>query len=285
MYYSGNFQQRPNISWKAGGTTPPPVVIEAFSHFAEKLCVMTSSQIFEERSSSLTFKPMPLFSRPSNPWYLTLAILLLGFVFVKGTQALIGEMTPPIGIISDRVHLWTAPINDYFQWHPTAARIILVTTSLWIDASIVFLSLRALFGPTIRPFLELFFLGLYRQSLQFLVTLPIPEGIIWEYPGFPSLMVDYSLQHDLYFSAHTGVALLVVMELLRTQRRWLSYLGFCFLIYIVAAILCFRIHYTMDVFTGLFVALYIVYTSERPSLAVDCFLQSLDKKLRDCFKA
>ena len=186
---------------------------------------------------------------------------------------MIGEMSPPQGTIFDRLHVWTTPINQYFHEHPQAANIVLISTSLWIDASILFLCLRALFGPSIRPFLELFFFALYRECLQFLVTLPVPQGIIWEYPGFPSLMVNYSVQHDLYFSGHTGVALLIMAEFVRTKLKWFSAISFLFFGYVVMTIISFRIHYTMDVFTGVLVALYVIYTSERLSLPIDRFLQ------------
>jgi hypothetical protein len=167
-----------------------------------------------------------------------------------------------------------------FQEHASATNFVLITTSLWIDLCLIFLSLRALFGPTIRPFLEVFFFAVYRQCLQFLILLPIPEGILWRYPGFPSIMNDYSLQHDFYFSAHTGVSLLCAMELIRTGKKWLEVLGFSLFAYVVFALICLRIHYTMDIFTAIFVALYIIYTSERAAGPIDRFLQSLGKKIR-----
>lgn len=221
-----------------------------------------------------------LFSRPQNPWYLTVLLLIFGFLFLKITQFLIGSLTIPDGVIIDRLQILTTPINNYFHEHPGPANAVLITTSLWIDIGIIFLCMRALFGPTIRPFLELFLFTLYRQALQFLVSLPIPEGIIWNYPGIPSLMVDYSIQSDFYFSAHTGISILVAMELVRTGKKWLEILGFSFFAYEVLTIISFRIHYTMDIFTAIFVALYIIYTSERMSLSIDRFLQSIGKKIK-----
>lgn len=215
----------------------------------------------------------PLFSRPGNHWYVTLSFLLFGFLFVKITEALIGEMTPPQGAIFDRLHDWTAPLNCFFHQHPFAANFVLITTSFWIDAGILFLSMRALFGPSIRPFLELFLFGLFRQCLQFLVTLPIPQGIIWEYPGFPSLMANYSIQHDLYFSAHTGISLLVVLELMGTEKKWLYWTGIFFFGYVVITLITFRIHYTMDIFTALFVAMTIHLTSKEMALSIDQGMQ------------
>ena len=86
-------------------------------------------------------------------------------------------------------------------------------------------------------------------------------------------MVNYSVQHDLYFSGHTGVALLIMAEFVRTKLKWFSAISFLFFGYVVMTIISFRIHYTMDVFTGVLVALYVIYTSERLSLPIDRFLQ------------
>lgn len=215
----------------------------------------------------------PLFSKPVHPWYYIIPILLFGFGFIKITESFIGIRIPPEGVIIDKLHMWTAPINHFFHQSPLTSKTILITTSLWIDASILFLCVRAWFGPTIRPFLELFLFAVVRQSLQFLVSLPIPEGIIWEYPGFPSLMIDYSLQHDLYFSGHTGVTFLTVIELLRTHKKWLGYISLCLCALVVMTIVFFRIHYTMDIFTGFLVALSIIYISRPVSHYIDRLLQ------------
>ncbi len=225
----------------------------------------------------------PIFSRPRNPWYLTVLLIVLSFIFMKITQSLIGAMTPPLGMINDRLQNWTFPINQYFQIHKEGARALLITTSFWIDLCALFLCLRAIFGPTIRPFLELFLFGLYRQALQFLVSLPLPEGIIWTYPGFPSLVVDYVVQNDFYFSAHTGIALLCALEFVRTRKKWLDCIGFFLFGYVVITLISFRIHYTMDIFTAIFVVLYLIYTSERLSQPIDRYLQSLGKRIGKIF--
>lgn len=220
----------------------------------------------------------PLFSRPITPWYVTTALLLVGFVFIKTTEAMIGMTPPPEGIIIDKLHLWTAPINRFFHQHSIAKNTILTITTLWIDASILFLCLRSLFGPTIRPYLELLLFALCRQGLQFLVSLPIPQGIIWSDPGFPSLMINYSLQHDLFFSAHTGIAFLATIELLRTGKKWLGLIGFCFFVLTVMTIIFLRFHYTMDIFTGFLVAALIVLISKPLSQSIDQMLQRFTLK-------
>lgn len=221
------------------------------------------------------------FSSDRNPWYLTVLFFILMFTINKVSQLLIGSQAPPQGTIIDKLQILTSPINQYFLVHNNAARAVLITTSCWFDFSVIFLSLRALCGSSIRPALALFLFMIYRQTLQLLVSLPIPHDIIWFHPRFPSFFVDYSLLNDLYFSAHTGVSLLCALEFARFGKWWLTTIGFVFFAYLVSTIICFRFHYTMDVFTGALVALYVTYRANRIGPVIDQFFRAIDKKARN----
>jgi membrane-associated phospholipid phosphatase len=93
--------------------------------------------------------------------------------------------------------------------------------------------------------------------MQALCTLPAPPSMIWRYPGFPSLFVTYSVGNDYFFSGHTAIAVFGAMELARLRRRWLTALALLVVLFEVATVLILRAHYTMDVFTGAVVALWV----------------------------
>ncbi len=225
------------------------------------------------------------FSKNPNPWYFSLLFITFGIVVYEITQHLIGTLTAPQGMILDRLQILTAPINQYFHAHKKAADFVLITTSLWIDLSVVFFIFRTLFGYTIRPALALFLFTLYRQFLQFLVSLPIPQDIIWYDPGVPSIFVDYGSANDLYFSFHTGVSLLCALELMRFRKWWLTTIGFFFFGYLITTVICFRFHYTMDVFTGILVTLYVTYRSIKLAPGIDRWMRAKDVKVRSWFRS
>jgi len=102
-----------------------------------------------------------------------------------------------------------------------------------------------------------------------LCSLPVPPGMIWHYPGFPSLLVTYHVANDFFFSGHTAIAVFGALELSRFRRTWLTW-GAIFLVLLeVATVLILRAHYTMDVFTGILAALWIARLSERLAPALD----------------
>src|SRR6266852_4205910 len=198
---------------------------------------------------------------------LVMTAIVLGLWF--WTQSLIGARSAPANGIGDAVHNWTAGLNSYFSPNPGAANALLIVSSALIDALGLFLLARWLFGGTIRPFLGLFLLMTLRQVMQAICALPPPPGMIWHYPGFPSLLVTYHVANDFFFSGHTAIAVFGALELSRLRRNWLSAVAVLIVVFEIATVLILRAHYTMDVFTGIVAALCIAGLSERISPPLD----------------
>ena len=178
------------------------------------------------------------------------------------TQSLIGARGVPANAIGDRLQDLTSPLNLYLQSHPWAANVLLIVSSGIIDLLGVFLLAKWIFGASLRPFLALVIVLGLRQITQVLVALPTPPNAIWHYPGFPSLLVTYSVANDYFFSGHTAIAVLAITESARSRRRWLTALGVLVAIFEVLTVLTLRVHYTMDVFTGVVTGLYAAYLAD-----------------------
>lgn len=146
-------------------------------------------------------------------------------------------------------------MNLYLRMHPALANRLLVATSFLIDAAGIWLLASSIFGKTIAPFLGLFILFLMRQACQLLVALPEPPGMIWRHPGFPSALVTYGTNNDLFFSGHTAIAAFAGL-VAGTSFGWPGILAGTAVVTIEAVtVLVLRAHYTMDVFTALVAAL------------------------------
>jgi len=102
--------------------------------------------------------------------------------------------------------------------------------------------------------------------------------MIWHYPGFPSLLVTYSVSNDFFFSAHTAIAVFATTEVARFGRRWLTLLAVAVVAFEVSTVLVLRVHYTMDVFTAIIAALYVASLAERVS-------PPLDRRLAKCLSS
>ncbi len=104
---------------------------------------------------------------------------------------------------------------------------------------------------------------------------PTPSLEFWHNPGFPSLLVTYSVANDYFFSGHTSVAVLGAIELSRLGRRWLTLAAVAVAVFEAFTVLILRAHYTMDVFTAAMTALVVGSVSAKLAPACDRFLARL----------
>jgi len=188
------------------------------------------------------------------------------------TQALIARRRFPEGRIGDRLHDLTAEWNLYLWERPRSADAVLVGTSAVIDLLGIFLVVRGVFGPSIRPLLGLVVLFALRQLCQGLCALPAPERMIWRKPGFPSLLVTYGTESDLFFSGHTAIAVFAAIELANLGGLPAAILGAAVALVEAAAVLVLRAHYTMDVFAGAIAALWVWTAASALAPGVDRWL-------------
>ncbi len=209
--------------------------------------------------------------RRAPSFAIRLAVTAVALAIWFWTQSLIGARSLPDAGIGDQLQSITTAANSYLHSHPSAANLLLIVSSAIIDLLGLFLLSKWIFGASIRPFLGLVIVLGLRQVMQWLVALPAPPNAIWHYPGFPSLLVTYSVSNDYFFSGHTAIAVLAASEIARAGRRWLTTLGVLIALFEVVTVLVLRAHYTMDVFTGMVTGLYAAYlagciSSIRPSM-------------------
>lgn len=166
------------------------------------------------------------------------------------TQSLIGARHLPDSGIGDGLLSATAAANYYLHIHTGAANALLIVSSAFIDLMALFLLGEWIFRARLRPFLALVVVMGLRQMMEALVALPAPPGTIWHYPGFPSLLVTYSVGNDYFFSGHTAIAVLAAIEVVKFGRKWATAVAIAVVIFEIATVIVLRAHYTMDVVTG-----------------------------------
>jgi hypothetical protein len=179
-------------------------------------------------------------------------VVALGLWF--WTQRLISRKAMTSQGVGDRLHDWTGPANAWFWAHPKAADLTLIISSACIDLFGIYLIGATIFGASFRPFLGLLTLFMLRQVCQGLCTLPIPPGMIWRDPGFPSLLVTYGTSNDLFFSGHTAIAVLCTLELAQVAPVWVTAVAAVIAVLEMTVVIVLRAHYTIDVFAAVFTA-------------------------------
>lgn len=201
-------------------------------------------------------------------FFIAISLLAIWHLF----QVTIEHYKAMHGSISfDRMHYWLEGVNVFLNQHDHIANALLIISSGHIDTILVSLALWGIFGNTIRPLIGIFLIIIFRQISQVLVSEPIPEDMIWRYPGFPSLVVTYYTTYDFFFSGHTASATLAALEVGNRPyiNNFYKILAVLLVFVEVFIILSMRFHYTADVITGIFAAFTAFYISGKVAPHLD----------------
>lgn len=193
------------------------------------------------------------------PWLrygLRISVVLLSLRIWFRTQALIARRGLSSEGIADGVHIATASLHGWLASHPKTADRVLIGSSFFIDLFGLFVIAVGILGPSLQPFVALLILFGMRQVCQAVCALPVPPGMIWRNPGFPSLLVTYGTANDFFFSGHTAIAVLGALVMFDIAPLWLAAAAGVVAMLEAAVVLVLRAHYTMDVVAAVLAALF-----------------------------
>jgi len=217
-----------------------------------------------------------------------LTLFALAAVFSQVTQVMLESRDMSGNQIIDYPIIWTNFLNDFFWQHQSFTNYYIIFCSLFMDFYTLVLPCLVVFGKDKHPnrvVLGVAIFFILRQFFQTLIVLPTPKGYLWRYPGFPSLVVPYNPANDFYFSGHIGFLTVAARELFK-RRYWKLYLGCLLAIFFNSMmVIITRIHYTIDVIDGVFVAWFAVDLAERFSPLIDSCFQSIVRYLYSKKKA
>jgi len=216
--------------------------------------------------------------QPEAPWYWLALIMAIGIPIYFITQSFIGSITPPDCGIGDKLQLWTAGINEFLQDHHKTANCLIIAYAAIGDVVVLFLIICSLWQSSIRPMLPLLVFLILRETMQTLISLPVAPGLIWRYPGFPSLFSHYSINTDFYFSAYVGINLLGNLELERFRINWLSALGLVLLGFEALIDIVLRSHYTPDIYTSIITAFFCYLVTQPLVPPIDRAFKKMEHK-------
>ena len=191
---------------------------------------------------------------PVAKFCVRISVIVLAMVEWFWTQSLIGSGGVKGDAIGDALHELSRPWNDYLQEHPRLANMMLMVSSGFIDLFGLFLIGAGIFGRTLRPFIALLMVFVFRQICQAVCALPIPPKMIWRNPGFPSLLVTYGVANDFFISGHTAIAVLGAIEVYRILPWWCAVAAGMIALLEAGMVIVLRAHYTMDVLAAVVAA-------------------------------
>ncbi len=161
----------------------------------------------------------------------------LGTMHASGVQdlghSLVPAVLPVLGEAQSELLLW------------------LGTLPLELAFVVVFFAV-LLYGAGVRLAFCLYGMYLLHWICRQLTTLVAPDEIVWDFPEWV-LTFGSPGERDLWFSGHVANAFILALAA-RGRKTWLEAVAWVYLGFQVWLVLATRVHYTIDVVGGLFVA-------------------------------
>ena len=186
------------------------------------------------------------------------------------TQALLEKHRGFVPVVIDHTHQALAGVNLFLHTHPTLSNVILAASSFEVDLAALSMVSFFFTQRKSRPLLALWITLIMRQLCQSAFSIAPPPGMIWHYPGFPSIVVTYSTSSDFFFSGHMALATLLAAELTAHRAaRWKQGVAWVVIGLQALVILSMRFHYVTDVVTGFLAAIAATQMANKIGAWVD----------------
>lgn len=184
---------------------------------------------------------------------LVLSFVLSGLFFYVGFNA-VRTFQPRLGTtgcLHDPILSYLQPASAYLAKNKLMKDILTAIDGIFIDLSLVIMGLIYLVTAKSISFLPTVILFyLIRAIANNIAIFPVPEIYIFEFPGVPSYFVDYRRLNDLYYSGHTGMFVIYIIDCFQNKRgKWnLLFVPAC--LYTVFILLVEGIHFGNDIIYG-----------------------------------
>lgn len=163
------------------------------------------------------------------------------------------------------------PITNYISQNLYIRDFLLITSSAFLDVFMIcFICVYISKGNSWAPLLHMgLFYGLRGAVVQNLVIMQIYDTYIFEYPGFPSLVVPYFRAADFFYSGHSGCALLLGLQMADMGYAEMKYVGFLLGIFEGLVLTMLRIHYSIDIIFGIICGHYLYFVAKEVAKFAD----------------
>jgi hypothetical protein len=221
--------------------------------FANRLTVNLEAQ--EEEVTEVPSKSeQSIFSnRAETAGRVLVFLICIGFLLIGRFSVPDNEVTCVRDIVLDGLQFANNFINTQGNEHFRDG--FQTLCSIVVDgAFVVTFGYWVLYGKTCRLPITLAVFYLVRGLIQKIWFSPFPPGFYWSSPGLPSLVVPYGRGSDFFFSGHAGFMIICAEEWHRIGKPRMRNMILIGAAYTIFTLLIYRIHYSIDIFVGVFFA-------------------------------
>jgi len=174
----------------------------------------------------------------------------------------------------DRVQDLFLGVNEFLMKNDFWRNTLQIICSLFMDIMFLATGIHWIIrGGTSRLVVTTISFYLIRAMVQAVWVSPFPkEGYWWYDPGLPSLVVPYGRGTDFFFSGHIGFVTICASEWKKNGNKLMTTILAIGGVYTGFILLAYKIHYSIDLFTGVTFAHWLFMIVDQNIEKIDNFL-------------
>lgn len=168
--------------------------------------------------------------------------------------------------IVDKTHIFLNSVNNFFKSTRGFKFGLMIITALIYDIGGVALAYAwIMFIKTWRPVVIIVLYLALKLFCQYIFIMKYPDDNLWEFPGFPSLLISYKHSNNFFFSGPVGLSIIFGYELTKLDSKvyrtigWIVYSNIALQVFLDLSI---RSHYFIDIVAGYFAAHYLILVAD-----------------------
>jgi len=241
------------------------------NELSPKLLKPRTSENQRPRTSSavLTYEQQP--QRKRAIIRLVVFVVCLAFLFIGRAGVPSNE---PACVVDKLMNLFDG-LNTYIMNNPALRNTLQIICSLFMDVMFfVTGGYWILRGNSSRVIISVLGFYIVRAIIQAIWFSPFPAtGTYWWFdPGFPSFVVPYGKGSDFFFSGHIGFVTICALEWRKHGNNLMFWILTAGGVYTALILLIYHVHYSIDLFVGVFFAHYVFMMVDFYKEPIDAFL-------------
>lgn len=186
--------------------------------------------------------------------------------------------TDDVKCLLDKVQQGLSDLNKLVNDQPGWRIFFQISSSLLMDVSfLTYFIYWTLYGTSVRIICAMSMFYGVRGVIMGFFLLGFPDGYTWDYPGFPSIVVPYGRTSDFFYSGHCGFLVIVACEWFTLGFKKMCLVTNLITIYMAFVMVVCRIHFSIDIITGMVFGHYLYIVARHYSPVLD----DLCKKIWD----
>lgn len=194
---------------------------------------------------------------------LTLVTLAVVVIFYNSITNLT-TVKVDVPIITELTPEFFDKANDFLRSNSRIRNILMILNGLFQDFCFLsFVYVWVMYSKNWRQVISVVLLVFLKLFCQYIFEMKPKDDQIWNWPGFPSLIITYNYSFNYFFAAVVSLNLIQFFEFRKLEMRKMAIFSILAMLYYIGIMLALKAQYLLSIIGGLLCGHYLFICGDK----------------------